>query len=183
MCDIRNPLYGPDGAACAFAPQKGADNACVSRLDAGLRHLARVIAASLHTDVSALPGGGAAGGFGAGCAAFLGGTLRSGIETVLDVIQLDRRLPDYQLVVTGEGRLDAQSLDGKVVSGVARRCRAQGVPAAALVGALSLDRAALEALGLSAARSINPDGASYAEAAAHAAPNYRAALTALLEEY
>ena len=102
---------------------------------------------------------------------------------MLDVIQLDRRLPDYQLVVTGEGRLDAQSLDGKVVSGVARRCRAHGVPAAALVGALSLDRAALEALGLSAARSINPDGASYAEAAAHAAPNYRAALTALLEEY
>ena len=183
MCDIRNPLYGPDGAACVFAPQKGADNACVSRLDAGLRHLARVIAVSLHTDVSALPGGGAAGGFGAGCAAFLGGTLRSGIETVLDVIQLNRRLPDYQLVVTGEGRLDAQSLDGKVVSGVARRCRAHGVPVAALVGALSLDRAALEALGLSAARSINPDGASYAEAAAHAAPNYRAALTALLEEY
>ena len=182
MCDIDNPLYGALGAAYVFAPQKGADAACVRRLDAGLRHFAAVLRQRLGIPVDKLPGGGAAGGFGAGCAALLGGTLRSGIETVLDTVDFDRRAAGYDLIVTGEGRLDSQSLGGKAVSGVAGRCRALGVPAAALVGALALEPDDLAALGLCSARSINPAGVSFQDAKAHAAAYYRDALAKLLEE-
>lgn len=182
MCDIDNPLYGALGAAYVFAPQKGADAACVQRLDEGLRHFAAVLRQRLGIPVDKLPGGGAAGGFGAGCAALLGGTLRSGIETVLDTVDFDRRAAGYDLIVTGEGRLDSQSLGGKAVSGVAGRCRALGVPAAALVGALALEPDDLAALGLCSARSINPAGVTLQDAKAHAAAYYRDALVKLLEE-
>ena len=182
MCDIDNPLYGETGAAYIFAPQKGADDACVQRLDAGLRHLAAVLHAQLGAEVDTLPGGGAAGGFGAGCAALLCGALRSGITTVLDTVDFDRRAAGYDLIVTGEGRLDSQSLGGKAVSGVAGRCRALGVPAVALVGALALEPDDLAALGLCSARSINPAGVSFQDAKAHAAAYYRDALVKLLEE-
>ena len=182
MCDIDNPLYGERGAAYIFAPQKGADAAGVVRLDAGLRHFAAVLRDKLGTAVDDLPGGGAAGGFGAGCAALLGGTLRSGIETVLDTVDFDRRAAGYDLVVTGEGRLDSQSLGGKVISGVTARCRALGVPAAVLAGSVALDGAALEALGLRAVRAATPDGASWREIKENAAGYYRAALTKLLKE-
>ena len=182
MCDIDNPLYGALGAAYVFAPQKGADAACVRRLDEGLRHFAAVLRQRLGIPVDKLPGGGAAGGFGAGCAALLGGTLRSGIETVLDTVDFDRRAAGYDLIVTGEGRLDSQSLGGKAVSGVAGRCRALGVPAAALVGALALEPDDLAALGLCSARSINPTGVSFQDAKAHAAAYYRDTLAKLLEE-
>ena len=175
MCDIDNPLYGALGAAYVFAPQKGADAACVQRLDEGLRQ-------RLGIPVDKLPGGGAAGCFGAGCAALLGGTLRSGIETVLDTVDFDRRAAGYDLIVTGEGRLDSQSLGGKAVSGVAGRCRALGVPAAALVGALALEPDDLAALGLCSARSINPAGVSFQDANPHDAAYYRDALVKLLEE-
>ena len=182
MCDIDNPLYGALGAAYVFAPQKGADAACVQRLDEGLRHFAAVLRQRLGIPVDKLPGGGAAGGFGAGCAALLGGTLRSGIETVLDTVDFDRCAAGYDLIVTGEGRLDSQSLGGKAVSGVAGRCRALGVPAAALVGALALEPDDLAALGLCSARSINPAGVTLQDAKAHAAAYYRDALAKLLEE-
>lgn len=182
MCDIDNPLCGENGAAFVFAPQKGATPEQVVLLDEGLRHLAAVIRRDTGVDVEELSGGGAAGGFGAGCAALLGGQLRSGIETVLDVLDFDRRAADYDLIVTGEGRLDSQSLGGKVVSGVVSRCRKSGVPVAALVGALALEKAALDELGLACARSINPPDISFEQAACHAADYYRAALTALLEE-
>lgn len=112
----------------------------------------------------------------------LGGTLRSGIETVLDTVDFDRRAAGYDLIVTGEGRLDSQSLGGKAVSGVAGRCRALGVPAAALVGALALEPDDLAALGLCSARSINPAGVTLQDAKAHAAAYYRDALVKLLEE-
>ena len=182
MCDIDNPLYGALGAAYVFAPQKGADAACVQRLDEGLRHFAAVLRQRLGIPVDKLPGGGAAGGFGAGCAALLGGTLRSGIETVLDTVDFDRRAAGYDLIVTGEGRLDSQSLGGKAVSGVAGRCHALGVPAAALVGALALEPDDLAALGLCSARSINPAGVTLQDTKAHAAAYYRDALVKLLEE-
>ncbi len=182
MCDIDNPLYGENGAAFVFAPQKGATSEQVSFLDDGLRRLAAVIRRDTGIDVDELSGGGAAGGFGAGCAALLGGQLRSGIETVLDVLDFDRRAAEYDLIVTGEGRLDSQSLGGKVVSGVASRCRKIAVPVAALVGALALEEASLAELGLVCARSINPPDISFEQAALCAADYYPAALTALLEE-
>ena len=183
MCDIDNPLYGETGAAYIFAPQKGANDACVQRLDAGLRHLAAVLHAQLGAVVDTLPGGGAAGGFGAGCAALLCGALRSGITTVLDTVDFDRRAVGCDLVVTGEGSFDAQSLGGKAISGVAGRCQKLRVPAAVLAGRVALTPEQWAPLDLRAVRSINPTGATLEDARANAAAYYRTALETLLKEW
>lgn len=150
MCDVTNPLYGPTGAAYVFAPQKGADAEKVKRLDAGLRHFGDVIRSQLGIDVSAMPGAGAAGGMGAGCAALLGGTIQSGIDAVLDVTGFDRQLEGADLVITGEGRIDSQSADGKVISGVARRTRAKGIPLIAIAGGIADSAGAVYDIGVSA---------------------------------
>lgn len=183
MCDIDNPLYGETGAAYIFAPQKGANDACVQRLDAGLRHLAAVLHAQLGAEVDTLPGGGAAGGFGAGCATLLCGALRSGITTVLDTVDFDRRAVGCDLVVTGEGSFDAQSLGGKAISGVAGRCQKLRVPAAVLAGRVALTPEQWAPLDLRAVRSINPAGATLEDARANAAAYYRTALETLLKEW
>ena len=150
MCDVTNPLYGPTGAAYVFAPQKGADAEKVKSLDAGLRHFGDVIRSQYGLDVSAMPGDGAAGGMGAGCVALLGGTIQSGIDAVLDVTGFDRQLEGADLVITGEGRIDSQSADGKVVSGVARRTRAKGVPLIAIAGGIADSAGAVYDIGVSA---------------------------------
>lgn len=183
MCDIDNPLYGETGAAYIFAPQKGANDACVQRLDAGLRHLAAVLHAQLGAEVDTLPGGGAAGGFGAGCAALLCGALRSGITTVLDTVDFDRRAVGCDLVVTGEGSFDAQSLGGKAISGVAGRCQKLHVPAAVLAGRVALTPEQWAPLDLRAVHSINPTGATLEDARVNAAAYYRTALETLLKEW
>lgn len=183
MCDIDNPLYGETGAAYIFAPQKGANDSCVQRLDAGLRHLAAVLHAQLGAEVDTLPGGGAAGGFGAGCAALLCGALRSGITTVLDTVDFDRRAVGCDLVVTGEGSFDAQSLGGKAISGVAGRCQKLRVPAAVLAGRVALTPEQWAPLDLRAVRSINPAGATLEDARVNAAAYYRTALETLLKEW
>ena len=183
MCDIDNPLYGETGAAYIFAPQKGANDACVQRLDAGLRHLAAVLHAQLGAEVDTLPGGGAAGGFGAGCAALLCGALRSGITTVLDTVDFDRRAVGCDLVVTGEGSFDAQSLGGKAISGVAGRCQKLRVPAAVLAGRVALTPEQWAPLDLRDVRSINPTGATLEDARVNAAAYYRTALETLLKEW
>ena len=150
MCDVTNPLYGPTGAAYVFAPQKGADAEKVKSLDAGLRHFGDVIRSQLGIDVSRMPGAGAAGGMGAGCVALLGGTIQSGIDAVLDVTGFDRQLEGADLVITGEGRIDSQSADGKVVSGVARRTRAKGIPLIAIAGGIADSAGAVYDIGVSA---------------------------------
>jgi glycerate kinase len=134
MCDIDNPLCGPSGAAAVFGPQKGADPDMVALLDGQLRAAAEMAKRELGVDVLTLPGSGAAGGMGGGMAAFFGAHLCSGIETVLDMTGFDDLLPGTDMVFTGEGRIDSQSLRGKVVSGVARRAKAKGVPVTAIVG-------------------------------------------------
>ena len=168
MCDIDNPLCGESGAAAVFAPQKGADAATVRMLDEGLAHLAAVIEKDLGRSLITLPGGGAAGGFGAGSVAFLGARLQMGIEAVLDLTDFDRLAADAYLVITGEGRLDSQSLRGKVVVGVARRARALGVPVVALVGSSETDIAAAYDAGVTAVFPINPAPTTLSEALAHA---------------
>lgn len=120
-CDVENPLYGENGAAYVFAPQKGADSEMVRRLDTGLRNISGVIKECLGIVVSELPGGGAAGGLGAGAFVFLGAELKKGIDIILDIADFDSAVKDTDLVITGEGRLDFQSLNGKVISGVAER--------------------------------------------------------------
>ena len=150
MCDVTNPLYGPTGAAYVFAPQKGADAEKVKSLDAGLRHFGDVIRSQYGLDVGAMPGAGAAGGMGAGCVALLGGTIQSGIDAVLDVTGFDRQLEGADLVITGEGRIDSQRADGKVISGVARRTRAKGVPLIAIAGGIADSAGAVYDIGVSA---------------------------------
>lgn len=134
MCDIDNPLYGPNGAAHVFAPQKGATQEQVIVLDNQLRLLSETISLSLGIDVSDLKGAGAAGGMGAGVYAFLGGELKKGIDTVLDLVNFESLLDECDYIFTGEGKLDYQSLSGKVVVGVGNRAKARGVPVIAVVG-------------------------------------------------
>ena len=135
MCDINNPFSGPTGAAYVFAPQKGADDAMVARLDAGLDHIG-----ALMRDVSGgaftpdLSGAGAAGGMGGGMCAFFGSKLQMGIETVLNTVRFDELVQTADWVFTGEGKIDSQSLRGKVVLGVAARTQKAGVPLIAVVG-------------------------------------------------
>lgn len=155
MCDIKNPLCGTDGAAAVFGPQKGADAQQVAKLDAGLRHLAEVIQKQRERNVLELPGGGAAGGMGAGIAAFFGAKLLPGIETILDLVNFDELLNGCTLVVTGEGRIDAQSSQGKVISGVVKRAKKAKVPVIAIGGDIGEGAEQLYRLGLTAMFSIN----------------------------
>lgn len=171
MCDIDNPLYGEAGAAVVFAPQKGADAAMVARLDAGLRHLGQVSARCLGRDFSHLPGAGAAGGLGFGMAAFCGAQLRMGIDAVLDAVGFDSLLPGTDVVFTGEGKIDSQSARGKVVSGVAARCRKAGVPVVAVVGQIGQGFEEMYQQGLTAVFSINRAAQPFAESRFHAGEN------------
>ena len=171
MCDIDNPLYGDAGAAAMFAPQKGADAAMVARLDAGLRHLGQVSARCLGRDFSHLPGAGAAGGLGFGMAAFCGAQLRMGIDAVLDAVGFDSLLPGTDVVFTGEGKIDSQSARGKVVSGVAARCRKAGVPVVAVVGQIGQGFEEMYQQGLTAVFSINRAAQPFAESRFHAGEN------------
>lgn len=135
--DVNNPLCGPDGASAVFGPQKGATPQMISELDAALAHYAEMIEVQLGVRVSELPGAGAAGGLGAGLYAFCGAEFQPGIDAVLDIVGFNDDLDDADFVVTGEGRMDSQTLSGKVPVGVARRAKAQRpIPVFALVGAL-----------------------------------------------
>ena len=155
MCDIDNPLCGPSGASAVFGPQKGATPEQVEVLDRNLGHLADVTAATLGQDLRDLPGAGAAGGMGFGMRALLGSAMQMGIETVLDTVGFDRLLEGADLVLTGEGKLDTQSLRGKVVAGVARRCAQKKVPVVAVVGDIGDDIEEIYELGVTAVFSIN----------------------------
>ena len=146
-CDVDNPLVGPEGAAAVYGPQKGAGPDDVLLLDSALRRFARVLADDLGLDLAATPGAGAAGGLGAGAVAFLGAELRSGIELVLELVGFDRAVAGADLVVTGEGRLDAQSLLGTAPVGVALAAAAHGVPVVALAGAVEVADRELRAAG------------------------------------
>ncbi len=164
MCDIDNPLYGENGAAYIFGPQKGADEDMVKFLDANLVHFSNIVAKDLGIDVTTIPGGGAAGGMGAGLNSLLGGTLNMGIDTVLDTVGFDELLSDADLVISGEGRIDGQSARGKVVAGVAKRTSAKNVPTIAIVGDVGAGSEQLYDMGLTAIFSINRVAVLYPEA-------------------
>lgn len=134
ICDIDNPAYGENGAAYIFSPQKGADPQMVSLLDGNLRAFANTIQTSLGIDIHNLKGGGAAGAMGAGAYALLGAELKPGIDVILDFIHFDEMLDHCDYVLTGEGKLDRQSLGGKVVVGVGRHAKRKNVPVIAVVG-------------------------------------------------
>ena len=180
MCDIDNPLCGESGAAAVFGPQKGADLETVRLLDEGLFHLSQVIQQDLGLNVSELPGAGAAGGFGAGAYAFFGAQLKSGIEAVLDIVRFDRMLESADLVLTGEGRIDSQSLRGKVISGVAQRAKQQNVPVIALVGDVGDGVTPVYEMGVSAVFSINRTAVPFSQARLRSRQDYGDTLEDLL---
>lgn len=164
MCDIDNPLCGESGAAHVFGPQKGADPFMVQQLDAGLAHLAERVQKHLGKAVALVPGAGAAGGMGAGMMAFFSSELRMGIEAVLDTVHFDDIVRDADLVFSGEGKIDEQSLRGKVVIGVARRTKKAGVPLIAVVGDVGDGVGAAYDMGVTAIFSINRRAVPFNEA-------------------
>jgi glycerate kinase len=148
--DVDNPLTGPDGAAAVYGPQKGASLSEVARLDAGLRRWAAVVAAAVGEDWSHAPGAGAAGGVGFAALAVLGARMRPGIDVVLELTGLESLLAGADLVITGEGSLDAQSLAGKAPVGVARAAGRLGIPVVAVAGRNTLTADELAAAGIAA---------------------------------
>ena len=173
-------MFGEQGAAYVFGPQKGADEACVALLDRNLRALNDVIVRDLGCQVADLPGAGAAGAFGAGCVAFFGVSLLRGIEVVLDAVHFDELLKDTDLVITGEGRIDSQSVQGKVISGVARRAKAQNVPVFAIVGDVRDDAYSAYDIGISAIYSINRLAIPTSEAKQRSTQDYTRTLDDIL---
>lgn len=134
ICDVDNPMCGENGAAAVFAPQKGATPEQVRQIDRGLRHLAEKLKECTGRDVLNLPGAGAAGGMGGGFAAMAGAELKHGIDIMLDTIRFDTVAKGADLILTGEGKIDSQSVRGKVVCGVAKRAKALKIPCIAIVG-------------------------------------------------
>lgn len=122
-CDVDNPFYGPAGAAYMYTPQKGAGIAMVERLDQGMRSLAKIVEQETGVDISGYPGAGAAGGTGGAFLAFMNSTLRPGIDILLDAIEFDKKIEDADLILTGEGKIDRQTLRGKVPYGILQRAQ------------------------------------------------------------
>lgn len=155
MCDIDNPMYGKNGAAYIFAPQKGATTEVVEELDKGLINLCNVIKRDLLIDLKSIKGGGAAGAMGAGMIAFFNSRLEMGIETVLNTVKFDEIIEDADMIFTGEGKIDSQSLRGKVVIGVAKRAKAKNVPVTVVVGGADNDVEKAYDIGISSIFTIN----------------------------
>ncbi len=155
LSDVSNPLFGSNGAAHVFAQQKGADEQGIQILDEGLRHFADLLEKQMGKSIAQVPGAGAAGGVGAGAMAFLGATLKPGIEAVMDLTGFDDQLEDVDLIITGEGKLDGQTAHGKLIHGICQQAKARKIPVVAFCGALAASTAELEKLGIEAAFSIS----------------------------
>ena len=172
-CDVTNPLTGPQGASAVFGPQKGATAAMIERLDRGLQHFAQIIDRDLDIDVLSLEGGGAAGGMGAALYAICGANLRPGIEIVTDALGLADLVADADLVITGEGRIDSQTIHGKVPVGVAKVAKRYNVPVIGIAGSLTADVGVVHQHGLDAVFSVLYSVCTLDEALANAAANVR----------
>lgn len=162
--DVTNPLCGPDGASAVFGPQKGATPDMVRILDQGLDRFGEIIFRQKGIDIRNVPGSGAAGGVGAALMAFLRAKMKSGIEVVMEAIGFEKSIRDADLVITGEGKLDAQTLSGKVIAGVSRVARSRNVTVIALCGGIQLEGHQLDELGVAAGFSIVPGPCTLEEA-------------------
>lgn len=165
MCDVDNPLCGKLGASAVFAPQKGADEDMVKLLDEGLAHLAKIIKRDLHIEVKDIKGAGAAGGLGAGSIAFLQSKLTKGIDVILDTIKFDELVSKVDIVFTGEGKFDSQSLHGKVVMGVANRSQKYKTPVIVVTGAIGENIQEAYNKGITAIFSINKEPMEFSKSA------------------
>ena len=163
-CDVANPLTGVTGASFMFGGQKGATDEMIERLDCNLKHYARLIKQTLHVDIEFVLGAGAAGGLGAAIVAFLHGTLRKGIDIVLDYTNFNAHLQDADLVITGEGRIDEQTVYGKAPIGVAKRAKEYDLPVIAIAGAVHPNHIPIYEEGIDAVFSIVPSAMTLEEA-------------------
>ncbi|EHL79371.1 glycerate kinase [Bacillus smithii] len=155
-CDVDNPLTGPNGASAVFGPQKGATPEMVRQLDENLSRFADVVEQTLEKPIRHVPGAGAAGGLGAGLLAFLDAELKRGVEIVLEAVQFQERVKDASLVITGEGRIDGQTVSGKTPIGVAKAAKQYGIPVIGIAGLLSEDSDIVLKHGIDALYSIVP---------------------------
>ncbi|MCF2516866.1 glycerate kinase [Dyadobacter sp. CY351] len=153
-CDVTNPLYGPNGAAHIYGPQKGADPEMVELLDNGLKTLSEIASKTFGKDISNHPGAGAAGGLGAGCLWFLNAVLKDGVSIVIEQTHIAERIKDADLVLTGEGKVDEQTLAGKVVKGLADFCSINQVPLAVVCGTLQITPEQVRDAGITYAVSV-----------------------------
>lgn len=165
MCDVDNPLCGKLGASAVFAPQKGADEDMVKSLDEGLAHLAKIIKRDLHIEVKDIKGAGVAGGLGAGSIAFLQSKLTKGIDVILDTINFDELVSKADIIFTGEGKFDSQSLHGKVVMGVANRSQKYKTPVIVVTGAIGENIQEAYNKGITAIFSINKEPMEFSKSA------------------
>ena len=155
-CDVKNPFYGPEGAACVFAQQKGADDAMITTLDEGMRNFAQVIAQETGRDIAHVAGSGAAGGMGGGMMAFLNAELKSGADLLLEISRFDERAAHADLIITGEGRIDKQSLMGKIPGKILAKGIELGIPVIALAGCIE-DETLLKEAGFAGIYAITPE--------------------------
>ncbi|UQC72358.1 glycerate kinase [Lelliottia sp. AC1] len=174
-CDVTNPLTGKEGASAVFGPQKGATPEMIARLDDSLAHYAKIISRDLDIDVLNLEGGGAAGGMGAALYAFCGAELRQGIEIVTDALHLDNHVADADLVITGEGRIDSQTIHGKVPVGVAKVAKRYNKPVIGIAGSLTADVGVVHEHGIDAVFSVIYTVCTLEEALKNAEENVRMA--------
>lgn len=163
LCDVTNPLCGPKGAARVYGPQKGATPAMVEALEGRLSLLANAVQEQLGKEITDLPGAGAAGGLAFGAVAFMNGRLVSGIDTVMDAVGLAGALRGADWVLTGEGRFDSQSLQGKVVDGVARLAAKAGAQTGVIAGCVQMSEDEWRAAGVEFVATLQPDGMGMAE--------------------
>jgi glycerate kinase len=169
-CDVNNPLVGEKGASYIFAPQKGATSTMVEQLERNMRNYAYVLQECVQRDVN-VAGAGAAGGMGAGVLAFLGGELVPGIDLVLSVSGIEKHMQEAELLITGEGRIDAQTIQGKTISGVATLAAQYGVPVVVIVGSADNNHQVVYKHGIDAVFSIVPGAMSLEEALQNAYEN------------
>ena len=172
-CDVNNPLTGPQGASTIFGPQKGATPEMVAELDSNLSHYAQLIKRDIGVDVDVVPGAGAAGGLGAALLAFLNAKLRPGIEIIVEAVGLDAAIHDADLVITGEGRMDSQTIHGKTPFGVAQIAKRYNKPVIGIAGGLAADVAVVHEYGVDAVFSVLCRVESIEDALSHAAENLR----------
>ena len=183
MCDINNPLCGENGASYVFAPQKGADEETVKELDLNLLHLSKIILKDLDKDVLNMAGSGAGGGIGAGVVAFLNGNLKSGIDTILDFIDFNNIVEGADMIFTGEGKIDSQSLSGKVVIGISKRAKEKNIPVTAVVGTIGEGAEGAYNLGVTSIFSINRQAMDFEKSRYKSGENLEKTMDSILRFY
>lgn len=180
MSDVKNPLLGPSGAVYVYGPQKGIPESQLRAMDSAMEHYIDIVEKATRKKIRTVPGAGAAGGLGAGLLAFTSCEIQSGIETVLALLKFDELLADTDIVITGEGRMDAQSAFGKVIAGVAAHCKSQNIPCLALAGSLGEGAEDMYELGVTGIMPLVDRITSLDEAISHSEENcYRAAVRML----